>query len=66
MKTNSMWMEIYFDERQRKEIEFARLYGRQFCHGTDGHNAKLIISKMADMLDTFYVAQTIETKPSEV
>jgi hypothetical protein len=39
-----------FDERQRAEIAFAVLYAQQFGHGTDGHNAKLIIAKMADML----------------
>jgi len=40
-----------FDERQRKEIEFSILYLNQFEHGTDGHNAKLIIAKMASLLD---------------
>lgn len=39
-----------FDERQQKEIEFCVLYLNQFEHGTDGHNAKVIIAKMAIML----------------
>ncbi len=40
-----------FDERQQKEIEFSILYLNQFEHGTDGHNAKVIIAKMAGMLN---------------
>lgn len=40
-----------FDERQRKEIEFSILYLNEFEHGTDGHNAKVIIAKMAGLLD---------------
>lgn len=47
------WLE-QFDERQQKEIEFARLYAEKFTHGTDGHNAKLIIAKMARMLDEIH------------
>lgn len=49
------WMER-FDERQRKEIEFSKLYAERFRHGTDGHNAKLIIAEMAEMLDKIHYA----------
>ncbi len=45
-----------FDERQQKEIEFSILYLNQFEHGTDGHNAKVIIAKMADMLNKIHYA----------
>ena len=45
-----------FDERQRKEIEFSILYLNQFEHGTDGHNAKVIIAKMAALLDKIHYA----------
>jgi len=45
-----------FDERQRKEIEFSIVYLNQFEHGTDGHNAKVIIAKMADMLNKIHYA----------
>jgi len=45
-----------FDERQQKEIEFSILYLSQFEHGTDGHNAKVIIAKMADMLNKIHYA----------
>jgi len=42
-----------FDERQLKEIEFCVLYASDFSHGTDGHNAKMIIAKMAELLDCY-------------
>lgn len=45
-----MWTD-QFDERQNKEIDFSRIYLRDFNHGTDGHNAKIIIAKMALLLD---------------
>lgn len=40
-----------FDDRQQKEIEFCQTYAIQYAHGTDGHNAKLIIAKFAAMFD---------------
>lgn len=40
-----------FDDRQKAEIKFSILYEKEFNHGTDGHNAKLIIAKMAVLLD---------------
>lgn len=39
------------DERQRKELYFAKLYAAEFSHGTDGHNRLLLIAKLADLLD---------------
>lgn len=45
-----------FDDRQQKEINFCEIYARDFSHGTDGHNAKLIIAKMANLLDKVQVA----------
>lgn len=41
----------HFDDRQKREIEFCRLYAKDFAHGTSGHNEKLIIAKMAELLD---------------
>lgn len=41
----------HFDERQKNEIVFSQVYAREFSHGTDGHNAKLIIAKMAEILN---------------
>lgn len=49
------WMNN-FDERQQKEIEFCRLYAQDFGHGTEGHNAKLIIARMADLLNKVQAA----------
>lgn len=40
-----------FDDRQMQEIKFSCLYARDFYHGTDGHNAKLIISKFVEILE---------------
>lgn len=39
------------DERQRKELALARLYAKDFAHGTDGHNRLLLINKLAELLD---------------
>lgn len=47
-----------FDERQQKEIKFSYIYSEQFGHGTDGHNAKMIIAKMASLLDKLENALT--------
>lgn len=43
------WIDIFTD-RQRKEIQFSILYEDQFGHGTDGHNGKIIIARMARLL----------------
>lgn len=43
---------LLFDERQRKEIEFAQVYGKDFGHGTTGHNQLLIIARLAELLDS--------------
>lgn len=53
------WRDL-FDERQKKEIAFSILYAHDFAHGTDGHNAKMIIAKLVHLLNavqdniTFY------------
>ena len=38
------WLKL-FDKRQQKEIRFSQVYVNEFEHGTDGHNAKVIIAK---------------------
>jgi len=48
-----------FDERQLKEIAFSRHYAKNYAHGTDGHNAKIIIAKLADLLDEWEQSQGI-------
>lgn len=40
-----------FDERERKEIKFCLLYKRRFDHGTPGHNLRVIVAKMASILE---------------
>jgi hypothetical protein len=44
------WMNE-LDERQQKELMFARMYAKDFAHGTDGHHRLLLIAKLAAMLD---------------
>jgi len=44
-------MLVQLDERQRKEVSFARDYALNFKHGTAGHTRLLLIAKLADMID---------------
>lgn len=44
------WMKD-LTERERKEIEFCRVYADSFNHGTDGHTRLLMVAKLAKMLD---------------
>lgn len=53
------WIDIFTD-RQKKEIQFSILYEDQYGHGTDGHNSKVIIAKMAKLL--MLVAQGLSLK----
>lgn len=45
------YLDIY-DDRQRKQIEWSRLYASEFNHGDDGHNAKLIIAFLSWQLES--------------
>lgn len=54
-----------FTERQLKEINFSIVYAEDFNHGTDGHNAKIIIAKMAKMLSAIERGKTIDQLVSE-
>jgi len=49
------------DEREQKQVEFAKLYARDFYHGANGHNDLMIIAKMAALLDR----ETAASKKSE-
>lgn len=68
---NNHWMNA-LDERQQKELLLARLYAKDFAHGTDGHHRLLLIAKLAQMLDDGFgrvVAQQVPddfTPPSKV
>lgn len=46
------WLKESFDERQQKEITFAKVYDTDtYRHGTNGHNDLIIISKLATLID---------------
>ena len=49
------WRTLFFDERQRKEIALDVIYAH-FSHDTECHNARLIIAKMAELLDKISAA----------
>lgn len=48
----------FLDERQLKEIAFDVIYAEQFSHGTEGHNARLVIARMTELLDL--ITKTVE------
>jgi len=50
-QTNKLgnWLDN-FDDRQQKEIGLAHEYVNNYNHGTTGHNALVIIAKMANLL----------------
>lgn len=52
-------------ERERKEIHFAELYAAEFSHGTTGHNALLLIAKLAEQLDIAAGAKAPPAPPAE-
>ncbi len=41
----------HFTERELKEIAYCQLYQRDFAHGTDGHNIRLIVAKLVGLLE---------------
>jgi hypothetical protein len=49
----SLWEKL-LNERELKELHFARLYAAEFHHGTDGHNRLLLLDKLAKLLDRAY------------
>jgi hypothetical protein len=53
----------HFDKRQLSEIEFSRVYATDFQHGTDGHNAKLIIAQQAALLSAVEEALLRSSEP---
>ncbi len=46
-----MEWKTHFTERELKEIEYCQLYQRDFHHGTDGHNIRLIVAKLVNILE---------------
>lgn len=39
------------DDRQRSELQFARMYSSGFNHGTDGHHRLNLITKLGELLN---------------
>lgn len=54
MYSERPWIKRHFTEREIKEIEFCHIYISSFHHGTDGHNAKMIIAKLVQLLDSIH------------
>lgn len=40
-----------FDKRQLKEIEFCKVYKKDFNHGTQGHNTRVIVADLAEIVE---------------
>jgi hypothetical protein len=53
LKPFEFWDNL-LDERQSKEVLFAAEYTHNFGHGTDGHIRLLLISRLVDILNTYY------------
>lgn len=53
-KKNPSWYNL-LTEREIREVEFARLYAKEFNHGTDGHNRLVLITKLVDILNQSYL-----------
>lgn len=52
-KDSLMNWQQYFDDREIKEINYSILYQNMFNHGTSGHHEKIIIAKMAALLNRY-------------
>lgn len=57
--------QAFFDERQLKEIEFCKIYAEQFRHGTDGHNIRLIVAKLVEILEEHTAPTELEHDPAK-
>lgn len=58
---------VHFTERELKEIEYCKIYQRDFAHGTDGHNIRMIVAKLTQLLEgnllVTEIVQPDSTKP---
>lgn len=45
------WRQLFDDKRERDEIGFNRSYLRDYHHGTNGHNERMIMAKLSILLD---------------
>lgn len=51
MEDPSKWWMDLLDDRQKKEMKFARDYALFYQHGTDGHNRLMLMARLAEILD---------------
>lgn len=51
-EVNKAW-DDHMDEFEDNEVHLARLYAREYKHGTIGHHQYMLISKLAAMLDVY-------------
>jgi hypothetical protein len=58
--------ETHFNERELKEIEFARKYASDFNHGTDGHIRLILLARLADLLDMGLVPHNVTPREGPV
>lgn len=47
-----LWF-LSLDARQQKQVQFSRLYARDFQHGADSHNNMVIIDALSRKLDEY-------------
>lgn len=50
VKEEPEWLSL-LTERERKQVEFAQLYTKEFNHGTIGHNDLVLIAKLVDIIN---------------
>jgi len=41
-------------EREWMEVEYCRVYAEEYRHGTDGHLIRILVAKLADLLEQYY------------
>lgn len=53
------------ENRQQKEVDFAKMYADNFTHGTDGHHRLILIADMAEQLSVYETKLSKSEKISE-
>lgn len=39
------------EDREKQELDFAKLYASEFAHGTSGHIGYMLVAKLSNLLD---------------
>ena len=50
-------------EKEWMEVEYCRVYAEEYNHGTDGHNTRLLVAKLADLLEQHYPDEDVGELP---